>query len=73
MMLRRIGLQVEENEVNFRLTKWNQVTHMQGHQYWVVPCRGVSQQEQEADGAPHAEYDEDDGDEGELPVCHGRQ
>lgn len=49
------------------------MTHVQGHQNWVVPCRGASQQEQEADGAPYAEHDEDDGDEGELPVCHGRQ
>lgn len=49
------------------------MTHMQGDQHWVVSCIGVGQQEQKADGAPHAEHDEDHGDEGELPVCHGRQ
>ena len=46
-------------------------THMQSDKYWVLPGRGVYKQQYKAHCAPHTQGNEDDGDEGKLPVSHG--
>ena len=46
---------------------------MQGDEHGILPGGGAGEQQQKTHGAPDAKDNEDDGDERQLPVRHGRQ